>query len=64
LANPIDSLLETPDVLTQLAVQYGPRVLAATLVAAAASEINPAVVEIFQQRGIEIPVLKATNALA
>jgi small conductance mechanosensitive channel len=32
MANPIDSLLETPDVLTQLAVQYGPRVLAATLV--------------------------------
>jgi len=30
--NPIDSLLETPDVLTQLAVQYGPRVLAAILV--------------------------------
>ncbi len=35
MANPIDSLLETPDVLTQLAVQYGPRVLAATLVLAA-----------------------------
>lgn len=33
--NPIDSLLETPDVLTQLAVQYGPRVLAAILVLAA-----------------------------
>ncbi len=32
MANPIDSLLETPDTLTQLAVQYGPRVLAATLV--------------------------------
>jgi small conductance mechanosensitive channel len=32
MANPIDSLLETPDVLTQLAVQYGPRVLAALLV--------------------------------
>ena len=32
MANPIDSLLETPDVLTQLAVQYGPRVLTATLV--------------------------------
>ena len=30
--NPLDSLLETPDVLTQLAVQYGPRVLTATLV--------------------------------
>ena len=32
MANPIDSLLETPDVLTQLAAQYGPRVLTATLV--------------------------------
>ena len=32
MANPIESLLETPDVLTQLAVQYGPRVLAALLV--------------------------------
>jgi small conductance mechanosensitive channel len=32
MANPIDSLLETPDVLTQLAMQYGPRVLAALLV--------------------------------
>jgi small conductance mechanosensitive channel len=30
--NPIDSLLETPDVLTQLAVQHGPRVLSAVLV--------------------------------
>ena len=32
MANPIDSLLETPDTLTQLAVQYGPRVLSALLV--------------------------------
>jgi small conductance mechanosensitive channel len=32
MASPIDSLLETPDVLTQLAVQYGPRVLSALLV--------------------------------
>lgn len=32
MANPIDSLLETPDVLTQLAVQYGPRLLSAALV--------------------------------
>ncbi len=32
MANPIDSLLETPDVLTQLATQYGPRVLSAALV--------------------------------
>ncbi len=30
--DPIDSLLQTPDVLTQLAVQYGPRVLSALLV--------------------------------
>lgn len=32
MANPIDSLLETPDALTQLAVQYGPRVVSAVLV--------------------------------
>ena len=32
MANPIDSLLETPDVVTQLAMQYGPRLLAALLV--------------------------------
>jgi small conductance mechanosensitive channel len=32
MANPLDSLLETPDALTQLAVQYGPRMLAAILV--------------------------------
>jgi hypothetical protein len=31
MANPVDTLLETPDVLTQLAMQYGPRVLAALL---------------------------------
>ena len=30
--NPIDSLLDTPDALTQLAVQYGPRVLSAAAV--------------------------------
>jgi small conductance mechanosensitive channel len=35
MANPVDTLLETPDVLTQLAMQYGPRVLAALLVLAA-----------------------------
>jgi small conductance mechanosensitive channel len=32
MANPIDSLLETPDALTQLAVQYGPRLVSAALV--------------------------------
>jgi small conductance mechanosensitive channel len=32
MANPVDALLETPDALTQLAVQYGPRVLSAVLV--------------------------------
>jgi len=32
MANPIDSLFETPDVLTQLTVQYGPRALSALLV--------------------------------
>ena len=29
-----------------------------------AGEINPAVVEIFHQRGVQIPVLRATNTLA
>ena len=32
MANPIDSLIETPDVLTQLAVRYGPRAFSALLV--------------------------------
>ena len=32
MENPLDTLLETPDTLTQLAVQYGPRVLSAVLV--------------------------------
>jgi small conductance mechanosensitive channel len=35
MADPIDKLLDTPDVLMQLAIQYGPRVLTALLVLAA-----------------------------
>jgi small conductance mechanosensitive channel len=32
MAGPIDSLLETPDTVTQLALEFGPRLLSATLV--------------------------------
>lgn len=32
MASPIDPLLETPDAVTQLAVEFGPRLLSATLV--------------------------------
>jgi small conductance mechanosensitive channel len=35
VARPIESLLETPDALTQLAVEFGPRLLSATLVVVA-----------------------------
>lgn len=51
MANPIDSLLETPDVLTQLAVQYGPRVLAALLVLVAGFVVTHWVAK-FAARGL------------
>jgi small conductance mechanosensitive channel len=35
VARPIDTLLETPDAVTQLAVEFGPRLLSATLVVVA-----------------------------
>jgi small conductance mechanosensitive channel len=51
MANPIESLLETPDVLTQLAMQYGPRVLAALLVLVAGFVVTHWVAK-FAARGL------------